>query len=124
MPAQRVLVVDDERDIAEIVSELLEGAGLRTLRAHGGREALEAMALHHPDAVVMDIKMPVIDGLEAIRRVRQNPALQATPIVVLTATRVIAELQEEFRQLRVHSWLSKPFEPDQLIAAVRNALES
>ncbi len=121
MAPKRVLVVDDERDIAEIVSELLEGEGFQTLRAYDGQEALDALERHHPDAVVMDIKMPVIDGLEAIRRVRKNPALRSTPIVVLTATRVIRELEEEFHQLKVHSWLSKPFEPDQLVAAVKAA---
>lgn len=117
-----VLVADDEKDIAEIVSELLEGEGIRTIRAHDGREALAAAEHHHPDAVVMDIKMPVLDGLETIRRIRKNAALQKTPIVVVTATRVIRELQEEFQQLGVHCWLSKPFEPDELVAAVKVAV--
>jgi CheY-like chemotaxis protein len=121
--AKLILVVDDEKDIAEIVSELLEGAGFRTVRAYDGQQALEILERLRPDAAVMDIKMPMIDGLEVIRRLRQNPRLRATPVVVLTATRIIRELEEDFRQMNVHSWLAKPFEPAELIASVSNALK-
>ena len=122
MSPKRILVVDDERDIVEIVSEFLRGEGYQVFQAYDGQQALEALERHRLDAVVLDIKMPVLDGLEVIRRVRQNPAFRKIPIVVLTATRVIQELQQEFQQLQVHSWLAKPFEPDQLIASVKTAL--
>lgn len=116
-----VLVADDEKDIAEIVCEMLEGEGYETVQAHDGEETLRMIRSRRPGAAVLDIKMPGIDGLEVIRRLRQDPDLKALPIVVLTATRIIRELEEEFRQLKVHSWMAKPFEPDQLIAAVKSA---
>ncbi len=118
-----VLVVDDEKDIAEIVSELLQGEGYRTAEAHDGRQALEALRRQRPDGVVMDIKMPVLDGLEVIRRARADPALASLPIVVLTATRVVEELEEEFRQLKVRHWITKPFEPEELVRTVAEALK-
>lgn len=117
-----ILVADDEKDIAEIVCEMLEGEGYATVQAYDGEEALRIIRGRRPRAAVLDIKMPGIDGLEVIRRLRQDPDLKALPIVVLTATRIIRELEEEFRQLEVHSWMAKPFEPDQLIAAVKSAL--
>ena len=118
-----VLVVDDEKDIAEIVSELLQGEGYRTAEAYDGRQALEALRRQRPDGVVMDIKMPVLDGLEVIRRARADPALASLPIVVLTATRVVEELEEEFRQLKVRHWITKPFEPEELVRTVAEALK-
>ncbi len=117
-----ILVADDEKDIAEIVCEMLEGEGYETVQAYDGEEALRIIRGRRPGAAVLDIKMPGIDGLEVIRRLRQDPDLKALPIVVLTATRIIRELEEEFRQLQVHSWMAKPFEPDHLIAAVKSAL--
>ena len=122
MVGKLILVVDDERDIAEIVSELLQGEGYRTTVAYDGQEALAALREHRPDAVVLDIKMPVMDGLEVIHRMRADPAFQDMPIVVLTATRVIKELEQEFRQCRVYHWISKPFESDELVRSVTNAL--
>ena len=123
MAGKLILVVDDERDIAEIVSELLQGEGYRTTVAHDGQEALTAMRQHHPDAVVLDLKMPVLDGIGVLRHMRADTALQATPVVVLTATRVIDELREEFQQLHVHTWISKPFEPAEMLRSVTQALK-
>ncbi len=117
-----ILVVDDERDIVEIVTEILQGSGYRTLSAYDGHEAITLLEKHRPDAVVLDIKMPVIDGIGVIRYLRSKPALAATPIVVLTATQVVQEAREQFRQLGVHTWMTKPFEPDDLCAAVNQAV--
>lgn len=117
-----VLVADDEKDIVEIVCEVLEDAGFETMEAYDGQQALEAIAGKRPDAIVLDIKMPVVDGIEVIRRLRADPALSTIPVVVLTATQVIHESKEQFRQLGVFAWLSKPFEPQELVAAVKKAV--
>lgn len=117
-----VLVADDEKDIVEIACELLEDAGYRTLSAYDGQEALQAIQRDRPDAIVLDIKMPVMDGFQVIEHLRANPELSAIPIVVLTATQVIQEAQERFRQLGVTYWISKPFEPKDLVSAVTQAL--
>lgn len=122
MPKELILVVDDDKDIAEIVAEFLEGEGYRTVRAHDGGEALEAIERHHPDAIVLDIKMPVMDGVQVIQRLRAHPTLASTPVVVLTATRVIDDLEKQFNRLNVHRWISKPFEAKELIRTVTTAL--
>ena len=124
MAGKLILVVDDEKDIAEIVSDILRGEEFETTLAYDGQEALTAMRRLRPDAMVLDIKMPVLDGLQVIRHMQADPSLQGIPTVVLTATRVIEELEQEFRQYHVHSWISKPFEPEELIRCVTQALRS
>ncbi len=121
MTQKLILIVDDERDIVEIVSELLQEKGYRTVQAYDGREAIEMIERHHPDGLVLDIKMPVLDGLGVIRYLRSKPEFASIPVVVLTATQVIQEAKQEFAQLNVHTWMSKPFEPDELCAAVNKA---
>ncbi len=123
MAHEQILVVDDERDIVEIICDFLQGEGYRTLAAYDGGQALEALNRYHPDAVILDIKMPVLDGLEVIRQLRANPKLTSTPVIVLTATQVIRESEERFRQLKVATWMAKPFEPVDLLNAVAKALQ-
>ncbi len=123
MAGPLILVVDDEKDIVEIICDLLAAEGFRTRAAYDGQQALEEIARQRPDAVILDIKMPVLDGLEVIRRIRAEPSTASLPIVVLTATQVIQELQDRFRELRVATWISKPFEPEDLLATVKHALK-
>jgi len=119
-----ILVADDERDIVGFVSDFLQAEGYETAAAYNGEEAFEAIERLRPDAVVLDIKMPIMDGLEVIRKLRQNPAIAATPVVVFTATQVIQESKERFKEFKVHTWISKPFEPGELLAAVKSSLQS
>ena len=100
------------------------GRGRKGSRSLSQEEAFEAIERLRPDAVVLDIKMPIMDGLEVIRKLRQNPAIAATPVVVFTATQVIQESKERFKEFKVHTWISKPFEPGELLAAVKSSLQS
>jgi CheY-like chemotaxis protein len=86
---------------------------------------LEAVVRYRPDALVLDIKMPIMEGLEVIQRLRSDPdaSLAETPVVVLSATQVIQEAREKFTNLRVHRWIAKPFDPEDLVAAVASALK-
>ena len=117
-----ILVVDDERDIVEILCDILKEKGFRTLRAYDGQEAIEALGRHHPDAIVLDLKMPVVDGIGVIRQMRSSASLAQTPVIVLTATQIIQEAQKQFKQLDVFRWMTKPFELEELCAAVSEAV--
>ena len=117
-----ILVADDERDIVEIVCELLKEAGYLTVDANDGKQALKQVALHHPDGIVLDIKMPELDGLEVIRRLKSDALSQKIPVIVLTATQVIQESKEEFFRLGVFAVIAKPFEPDLLVDTVERAV--
>lgn len=118
-----ILVVDDEKDIVDIICELLQGDGFTTISANDGKQALDQLTKKRPSLIVLDIKMPVLDGLEVIRRMRSDPKLKRTPVVVLTATQVIHEAKEQFQQFGVAKWIAKPFEPNDLLDAVHKALE-
>lgn len=80
-----ILVTDDDPAVVEMVREFLTGAGYRVLTAYDGRQALRLLDQQHPDALVLDLMMPQLDGFEVISQIRQNPQLRELPILVLTA---------------------------------------
>jgi two-component system, OmpR family, response regulator ResD len=112
----RVLVVDDEPTIAEVVSRYLQRAGYDTRLAGNGREALEQAADDRPDVVVLDLMLPDIDGLEVMRRLRQL-GRKATAIILLTAR---GEESDRIVGLRLGAddYIVKPFSPGELVARV------
>jgi CheY-like chemotaxis protein len=114
-PRQRVLVVDDEPTLREIVAESLRDAGYRVDTAAHGAQALELMRRRRPHAVVLDLMMPRLDGTGFIKLMRRNPRLASVPIVLVTAAYGAAEAAE---RLGVHACITKPFELERLIEAV------
>jgi len=115
------LIVEDDADIAQLVTRYLEKAGFTTDRAPNGRDALDAIARRLPDAMVLDLMLPLIDGLDVCRRVRADQRTAAIPIVMLTAR---AEETERIVGLEIGAddYLSKPFSPNELVARVRALL--
>src|SRR3954470_6006375 len=83
--APRILIVEDDPDIAELVARYLDKAGFTTARASTGRDALSAIAARPPDALLLDLMLPQVDGLEVCRAIRANEATAALPIIMLTA---------------------------------------
>lgn len=124
MSKKRILVVDDERDIVEIIRELLEGEGYSTLAAYDGQQALELLGGKPVHLIILDIKMPVIDGFGVIKTLRAVPSLARIPIVVLTATQMIQDILDRLKAFGIQICLSKPFEPKDLLNAVTRALKS
>jgi DNA-binding response OmpR family regulator len=117
----RILIVEDDPDIAELVARYLDKAGFITERAASGREALQAIAARTPGLVVLDLMLPHIDGLEVCRLVRANETTAAVPIIMLTAR---AEESERIvgLELGADDYLAKPFSPNELVARVRALL--
>ncbi len=111
-----VLVVDDEPTIAEVVSRYLERAGYRTLVASDGLEAIEAAARLHPDLVVLDLMLPGLDGLEVMRRLREQDR-DRIAVILLTAK---GEESDRVIGLRLGAddYVVKPFSPAELVARV------
>jgi PAS domain S-box-containing protein len=119
-----VLLVDDSGVNLEIARRLLEKFGAQVLTATNGEEALVALHDHADDidAVLMDIQMPVMDGLEATRRLRQVASLAALPVIALTAGALAQERERAF-QAGMNDFLTKPLEPEALIRTVRRHVE-
>src|SRR5213592_2154068 len=119
--ASRILIVEDDPDIAELVARYLDKAGFITDRAATGRDALTSVAARPPDLLVLDLMLPHVDGLEVCRAVRANEATAALPIIMLTAR---AEESERIvgLELGADDYVAKPFSPNELVARVRALL--
>ena len=119
--ATRILIVEDDPDIAQLVVRYLDKAGFITERAASGREALAAIAAKAPDLLVLDLMLPQVDGLEVCRLVRANETTAGMPIIMLTAR---AEESERIvgLELGADDYLAKPFSPNELVARVRALL--
>jgi CheY-like chemotaxis protein/HPt (histidine-containing phosphotransfer) domain-containing protein len=115
-----VLVVDDSAINRDIASAYLRAAGCRVDCVEGGVEAIAAVADIDFDVVLMDLRMPGMDGLEAMRRIRGLDVRGLVPIVAVTA-QVFNEQMKACRELGVVGHVSKPFEPKTLLAVVRHA---
>jgi DNA-binding response OmpR family regulator len=117
----RVLVVEDDPDIAELVTRYLDKAGFTTDRVSSGRDALDAIRVKPPDLVVLDVMLPHVDGLEVCRILRANDKTTALPIIMLTAR---AEESDRIVGLEIGAddYLAKPFSPNELVARVRALL--
>jgi two-component system alkaline phosphatase synthesis response regulator PhoP len=117
----RILIVEDDPDIAELVARYLDKAGFTAERAASGRDALQAIAARPPDLLILDLMLPQVDGLEICRRVRASEATASLPIIMLTAR---AEESERIvgLELGADDYLAKPFSPSELVARVRALL--
>jgi len=117
----RILIVEDDPDIAELVGRYLDKAGFITEPVASGREALVAIAARPPGLVVLDLMLPHVDGFEVCRVIRSNEATAAIPIIMLTAR---AEESERIvgLELGADDYLAKPFSPNELVARVRALL--
>jgi DNA-binding NarL/FixJ family response regulator len=118
---KRLLIVDDEPNLLRAVDAVLRNEGFETSTARNGKEALLAIAQNQPDLIVSDVRMPGMDGFALARRLRSTPNYTLIPIVFLTAKDEIEDRVEGFRS-GVDVYLTKPFEPDELIAVIRNIL--
>jgi DNA-binding response OmpR family regulator len=117
----RILIVEDDPDIAELVARYLDKAGFVTERTATGRDALQTIGVRPPELIVLDLMLPHVDGLEVCRVVRGNEATAAIPIIMLTAR---AEESERIvgLELGADDYLAKPFSPNELVARVRALL--
>jgi two-component system phosphate regulon response regulator PhoB len=119
--AERILVVDDEPDLLELVRVNLRQAGYEVETAEAGREALDCLKRSLPDLMVLDLMLPDLSGTEVCRRVRQDPEISHLPIVMLTAKadevdRVVG------LELGADDYVTKPFSPRELTLRVRAVL--
>lgn len=120
--AKRLLVVDDDPGLLLAVSETLRAEGYDVKTARRGAEALIIVAQTLPDLIISDIRMPGMDGYQLVRNLRSNARTRLVPIVFLTAKDEITDRIQGFRT-GVDAYLTKPFEPEELVAIVRAILQ-
>lgn len=120
---KHVLVVEDQAIIRKLLRMTLELAGHTVSETDNGLSAVDMAAQLRPDLVLMDVMMPgAIDGLEACRRIRQDPALRHVPVVVLSAKGQAVDRQNGLAA-GATDYLVKPFEPDSLLQAIARHTE-
>jgi len=120
-PAAVVLIVDDEPAIRNLVRTNLEHVGLRVVEAADGVAGLEAVQTENPDLVILDVMMPLIDGFEMLKRLRQDTRTNTLPVIMLTAKARDADIFHGWLT-GADSYLTKPFSPLELISLVKRVL--
>lgn len=120
-PRPRVLLVDDDPVIVRLLEVNFRLDGFEADGASRGEEAIEKARATRPDAIVLDVMMPGLDGYEVCARLRDDPELSDVPIVFLTA-RAQEDDVARGRALGVLGYVTKPFDPEALVAMVRRAL--
>jgi two-component system cell cycle response regulator DivK len=119
--SKRILVVEDREDNMQILRDMLTSADYETVEALNGEEALAAVAKQRPDLILMDIQLPIMDGYEATRRIKADPALRAIPIIAVTSFALSGD-EDKARAAGCDDFVAKPFSPRQLLAKIRQYL--
>jgi len=117
-----ILVVDDNDENRILFRKILEMAGFTVVEAANGREALERFEQHSPQAVLMDIQMPVMNGLEATRRLRATDQGRGVPIIAITGN-TFADDQKEGLAIGMSAYLCKPFRTEELLRVLGRCLD-
>jgi len=117
----RILVVDDDRDIVRLVRSYLEKAGYQILTAYDGETALKILKAEKPQLLILDLMLPDKDGWDVARLVRSDPQIAATPIIMLTA-RVEDTDKIVGLEIGADDYITKPFNPREVVARVRALL--
>jgi two-component system, cell cycle response regulator DivK len=121
-PVPLVLIVDDFQDNREMYAEFLRFSGLRVEEAVNGHDALVKASALLPDLIVMDLSLPGIDGWEATRRLKREPATKHIPVLALTG-HALAGYSEGARQAGCDTFITKPCLPEDLLAEIRRMLD-
>ena len=121
--APRILVADDDEDILQLVSMILEGEGYEVMAARDGEEAVRLAMAHGPDLCLLDVMMPKLDGCEVTKKLRSQVWTKKTPILLLSA-RTQWESVVKGREAGADEYITKPFSPQDLYTCVQSVLSS
>ena len=119
--SKRILVVDDQEDLRGVLRDLLAGSGYTVIEAADGEVGVAKAKSDHPDLILMDIQMPVIDGYEATRRIKVDPDLNPIPIVAVSLFAMKGD-EEKARAAGCDHYVTKPYSPMQLLRLIRGLL--
>ncbi len=119
---KNILVVEDQEDNRQILRDLLANAGYHMFEAGDGAEAITTAATLKPDLILMDIQLPIIDGYEATRRIKADPALKGIPIIAVTSYALSGD-EELARRAGCDAYVSKPYSPRKMLAKIKQLLQ-
>ena len=116
-----ILVVEDQEDNRQIIRDMLSATDYELTEAENGEQALAAVAKQRPDLILMDIQLPIMDGYEATRRIKADPALKSIPIIAVTSYALSGE-EQKAREAGCDDYVPKPYSPRHLLAKIRHYL--
>ena len=119
--SKRILVIEDHEDNRRILRDLLTSAGYEPIEAVTGEEGVSLAEIHRPDLILMDIQLPGLDGYEATRRIKANPALCRIPVIAVTSYALSGD-DAKAMEAGCDAYVTKPFSPRALLAKVREYL--
>ncbi len=117
----KILVVDDEAEVRNVVATILKQAGYDVVEAEHGLIGYSKAQSENPDLVLLDLMMPVVDGFEVLRRLKENPSTWSIPVIILTA-KIDAASERECMQLGAADYIKKPWGPSELQDRIGMAL--
>ena len=115
-----ILVIDDEPAIVDILRSILEEEGYNVITAVNGRQGLDLIAASHPDAVICDVMMPLLDGRALCRAVERDPGFHHVPVVLMSAVQNIVSRTD----CKYVAYIQKPFDLDSILNTVAKVLEA
>jgi len=121
--AKKILVVDDEPDLLKVVTFRLRKLGYDIIEATDGQKAMDLIQEHRPHLILLDLRLPIMDGREVCRRVKADDQLKHIPIFFITASSGAVNL-EMTKELKAEGFLVKPFEPEELLEIVEKLIGS
>ena len=121
MSKRKILIVDDEAALVELLKDHFEFVGFEVLKAFDGGQAFERALAHKPEIILLDVIMPKVDGLEACRRLKENPETKAIPILMLTADAQQKRIAQVIAA-GATAYMMKPFTIDAITSKVREML--
>lgn len=119
--AEKILIIDDDATMVNLLSTVLEFEGYETRKALSGKEALESIDGDLPDIILLDIMMPGMDGFEVLARLRGDARTERLPVIMLTARTEDRDIFEGWRR-GADEYVTKPFDPRELVQAIKNVL--
>ena len=114
----KILVVEDERRIRELLVDILLDEGYDVIEAEDGREGLEKACSEHPDIVLLDVMMPVMDGFQVLEKLKDDPAAQSIAVIMVTAKGQETDVVKA-KELGAIAYICKPWEPDEIEAQIK-----
>ncbi len=122
MAGKLILIVEDNERNRKLVRDVLQFTGYETIEAETGEEGLRLAQERHPDLILMDIRLPGIDGITALRRLRADPTTQSIPVIAMTAS-IMTAGRREMLEAGFDGYQSKPLRVKEFVAAVQQLLE-
>ncbi|MEW6730435.1 MAG: response regulator [Acidobacteriota bacterium] len=119
---RNILVVDDEQDLLDLMEIILEAEGFSVTKAVNGREALTKVQHQHPDLILLDVMMPVMDGWEVLKTLKNNEETAQIPVVMVTAKIGPEDRQRGLRE-GASEYICKPFAPREVINRIKVLLQ-